>query len=360
MADTVKNMRLICPNCDAQYEVDDSVIPIDGRDVQCSSCGQTWFQKSATQLENENDTSDETDTSLADQEPDLSVDSESELSTESQEVEEESKAEVEAKAETEVEAEAESEDEVEAESETEFEAEAESEDEAKAETDVEAEAESEDEAEVEAESETDVETEAESEDEAEDEDEDETEQTLEHESEQLKPDDAVLEILREEAALESEARKSETNAGLDSLTDLNPDEDDSTLAAAVSERTARLRGIEPPVDKNAARRDLLPDIEEINSTLSASSDDIESDAVEELVVMKSNRRGFRLGFAIILILATMLFLAYAYAPLIIEKVPASESLMNSYVEKINSLRVWLDQVMQSATDKMSGDSTAES
>ena len=37
-------MRLICPNCDAQYEVPDEVMPTDGRDVQCSNCGQTWFQ----------------------------------------------------------------------------------------------------------------------------------------------------------------------------------------------------------------------------------------------------------------------------------------------------------------------------
>lgn len=37
-------MRLTCPNCKAQYEVEDSVIPPGGRDVQCSSCGTTWFQ----------------------------------------------------------------------------------------------------------------------------------------------------------------------------------------------------------------------------------------------------------------------------------------------------------------------------
>lgn len=37
-------MRLICPNCAAQYEVDARVIPEDGRDVQCSNCGQAWFQ----------------------------------------------------------------------------------------------------------------------------------------------------------------------------------------------------------------------------------------------------------------------------------------------------------------------------
>ncbi|APX89551.1 hypothetical protein BV394_07345 [Brevirhabdus pacifica] len=41
-------MRLICPNCDAQYEVGDGVIPPEGRDVQCSNCGHTWFQVSET------------------------------------------------------------------------------------------------------------------------------------------------------------------------------------------------------------------------------------------------------------------------------------------------------------------------
>lgn len=40
-------MRLTCPNCGAQYEVDDRAIPEEGRDVQCSSCSHTWFQVSA-------------------------------------------------------------------------------------------------------------------------------------------------------------------------------------------------------------------------------------------------------------------------------------------------------------------------
>ncbi len=37
-------MRLICPKCDAQYDIADDVIPEGGRDVQCSSCSHTWFQ----------------------------------------------------------------------------------------------------------------------------------------------------------------------------------------------------------------------------------------------------------------------------------------------------------------------------
>jgi len=40
-------MRLVCPNCAAQYDVDDRVIPPGGRDVQCSNCGHSWFQAPA-------------------------------------------------------------------------------------------------------------------------------------------------------------------------------------------------------------------------------------------------------------------------------------------------------------------------
>ncbi len=40
-------MRLTCPNCDAQYEIDDALVPPQGRDVECSACGQVWFQPGA-------------------------------------------------------------------------------------------------------------------------------------------------------------------------------------------------------------------------------------------------------------------------------------------------------------------------
>ena len=38
-------MRLVCPKCDARYEVPEENIPTTGRDVQCSACDTTWFQK---------------------------------------------------------------------------------------------------------------------------------------------------------------------------------------------------------------------------------------------------------------------------------------------------------------------------
>lgn len=35
-------MRLICPRCGAQYEIDGSAIPAAGRDVECSACDHVW------------------------------------------------------------------------------------------------------------------------------------------------------------------------------------------------------------------------------------------------------------------------------------------------------------------------------
>ena len=37
------SVRLLCPKCDAEYEIPNDVIPAEGRDVQCSGCQETWF-----------------------------------------------------------------------------------------------------------------------------------------------------------------------------------------------------------------------------------------------------------------------------------------------------------------------------
>ncbi len=41
-------MRLVCPNCDAVYEVADTAVPASGREVQCSACAHRWFHRPAS------------------------------------------------------------------------------------------------------------------------------------------------------------------------------------------------------------------------------------------------------------------------------------------------------------------------
>lgn len=50
-------MRLICPNCVTQYQVEDGIIPPEGRDVRCENCGHRWFQDSIQMLSIDGETS---------------------------------------------------------------------------------------------------------------------------------------------------------------------------------------------------------------------------------------------------------------------------------------------------------------
>ncbi len=38
-------MRLVCPSCGANYEIDATLLPENGREVQCSACNFIWFQE---------------------------------------------------------------------------------------------------------------------------------------------------------------------------------------------------------------------------------------------------------------------------------------------------------------------------
>ena len=38
-------MIITCPNCNKQFKIDNSLIPNEGRDLQCGSCSNTWFYK---------------------------------------------------------------------------------------------------------------------------------------------------------------------------------------------------------------------------------------------------------------------------------------------------------------------------
>ena len=38
-------MIITCPNCNKQFKIDNSLIPNDGRNLQCGSCENVWFYK---------------------------------------------------------------------------------------------------------------------------------------------------------------------------------------------------------------------------------------------------------------------------------------------------------------------------
>ena len=38
-------MIITCPNCNKQFKIDNTLIPDEGRDVQCGSCNHVWFYK---------------------------------------------------------------------------------------------------------------------------------------------------------------------------------------------------------------------------------------------------------------------------------------------------------------------------
>jgi len=259
-------MRITCPNCGAQYEVPDEVIPSEGRDVQCSNCGNTWFQAH----------------------PDFATEAE----------------EIEAKAPPPRAPAGAPEPEVEPD--------------------------------------------------------DEFEEDLEEEDEAPPPappppapprrevEPSVSDILREEAARETRLREGEAG-GLETQGDLGldnvGDDEASRRSREARERMARMRG-ETGEDSAVAasgRSTMLPDIDEINSTLRSDDEDqgIPSE-IEAAMLPEQRRGGFARGFGLVLLIVILLVLIYANADKIVEAAPGLQGPVEAYVDGVNSIRIWLD------------------
>ena len=246
-------MRITCPNCGAQYEVPDEVIPADGRDVQCSNCGDTWFQAHP-------------DYPLDEPEPEAAPEPPPPPPPPPPRPDP-APPRPETRAPT---------------------------------------------------------------------------------PRQIDPD--VAEILREEAAHESRlrAREGETlesqgDLGLDSL----PPSEPSNAGREARDRMARLRGETPPPAPDRPRSRLLPDVEEINSTLTASDKPAPQPTPEQAkvdfpVAAPPRRSGFMRGFSLVLVLAALLVVVYLQADAIAEAVPATAPALQSYVETVNAARLWID------------------
>lgn len=266
-------MRLICPNCGAQYEVADDVIPQAGRDVQCSNCGHTWFEKPGASVAEEHPTPVATDISEPEHEPQPAPDPEP-------------------TPEPEPEAEAPEPD---------------------------------------------------------------PEPEPEPEPQRRELDPGVADILREEAEFERAARAAEADPiETQPEMDLSQDPDEDRRSREARDRLARLRG-EQDTTTNAAtaaavgatmasqtdapRRELLPDIEEINSTL--RPDEASQPPADDIEV-GTGKSGFRRGFMLMVLIALVALAAYVFAPQIAAAVPQTEAPLTTYVNWVDGLRLWLD------------------
>ena len=309
-------MRIICPNCGAQYEVPNDVVPETGRDVQCSNCGTTWFQRHPSQ-----------DTELAEELGQKPLSKEwSDPTPETTPAPEAEAPEPEAAA---------------------------------------AEA-----------PEPEAPPPAPAFD-GYDEDYYKAPAVAAAPALRRQLDPAIAELLREEAEREARARAEEAQRAqaFETQPDLglqDPETETERHQRETRERMARLKGEkvqtapkptpaeEPPAApaQSASRRELLPDIDQINSTLRAGTDRRPAEADDHDTPGRAAaprgegpaipaKSGSRAGFITAVVIALGMGGTYAYAPQIVENVPAAQPHLDSYVQWIDGLRLWLDGKAQS-------------
>ncbi|WP_333816876.1 zinc-ribbon domain-containing protein [Tabrizicola sp.] len=165
-------------------------------------------------------------------------------------------------------------------------------------------------------------------------------------------DESVLAILREEAEREAVARRAEAARPLETQTDLGIE----AAIPAAKKPVETIPAAEPEVDDTlSARRTRLPDVEEINSTLRpAEMSQDESMAAEAASQPAEGRSSFRSGFLLVLTVAILGSAIYGSADALAQAVPALAGPLKAYVGFVDSLRLQLDGLMQSATVAING------
>lgn len=242
-------MRLICPNCDARYAVPDEVMPVEGRDVQCSSCGQTWFQHH----------------------PNFPPAPEPVLEPAPQDAQDVAPA----------------------------------------------------------------------------------QRPARPEPKRRDLDPAVADILKQEAQAEIDARRraeaatieTQPELGLETTDAPQPQQDATEVAQRADEakrRMARMRGEAVPAAGGGSRRGLLPDIEEINSTLRSGSAVPAAMTAAPDAQTAQQRASSGRGFILTVALFAVLALLYVFAPQIAQTVPALDQAMVGYVNTVDNMRRALD------------------
>ena len=347
-------MRITCPNCGAQYEVDDALIPEAGRDVQCSNCGKGWFQAkheepAAAVAQDEIETEEHADdirpepdfeATEPENEPPVTENTFGDLEDDA---EEDEPADVDAMAPSDLVDET-AEDDLSAEVEDEEPEPSHAYAEAPETVDVIEPPEVENVEEAHAQP-------VEEQDAAEPE-------AIEDEEDEAPPqaqtprstDEAVLAVLREEAEREIAARRNEDASGLETQPDLGLEESSDHRAAPVAEAAAASAAV-----ASGARRDLLPDIDEINSTLRSDADrEPEADHDTDMdAVVHERRKGFRVGFTLMILIAVAMIGLYVGSAAIIDAVPSVEPFVISYVDWANGVRDWFDGMLEEGVAQLS-------
>jgi len=297
-------MRLICPNCDAQYEVDASLIPDSGRDVQCSDCGHVWFQAP-----------DMGEFGIAPDDDDLAAVLPPGADAATQAPAPAPAAPFRAT----------------------------------------------------------PDNEAPDDEERDDEEPEPDPQVLRRHN----LDESLLAVLREEAERETRARAEETARAAGRGIEMQPE-----LGLAQIETAPRLRirprAAPPPaaaadddIDLPEAlapegtttpglrqsRRDLLPDIDRINSTLDASNANRSGAAAVQVPdAPERSRSGFRRGFVTMLVIGATLWGAYAEADRLTAAMPQAAPLIDSFVGVVDKARAGLEFLVRGLLDTLNRDS----
>ncbi|MGR3271950.1 hypothetical protein DU478_03190 [Thalassococcus profundi] len=285
-------MRLICPNCSAQYEVPSEVIPTGGRDVQCSNCGNTWFQnhpdddpvlaEELNQPVPDAEWQPEIEEAEPEPDPDIAARPEPAAAPEPEPAAERPPADAEPVRRREL-------------------------------------------------------------------------------------DPSIADVLREEAEIEARARAAESGS-LESQPELGlqaPDEDEAARRAREArERMARMRSAQtetppPPAAAAAAaaassRRELLPDIDEINQTLRSSSERRAVETPQGRAPIQDTGGGFGRGFVTVLVIVILLATLYVFAPRLAAMVPALEAPLGAYTEAVDGARLWLDRQVTGLLTSLDG------
>lgn len=320
-------MRLVCPNCEAKYEVPEDAIPETGRDVQCANCGHAWFQMRSRPGAAE--TVAPVASPVAPPVPEVAPEPAPEPMPEPEPV-------VEPAAEVVEETPPAAEDIV-----PEAVAAVEDAEPVAAERAAVAEVEAAvADAAAMAEEEADVGTEA--------------VVAAAAAPAAYAVDDSVLAILREEAEREVQARRAEGAKPLETQVDLGIDAAIPEARKPVDVPAAALAEAETD-DRSENRRTRLPDVEEINSTLRpAEGSRGEDGATDPVPAATEARSSFRSGFLLVLTVAILGSAIYGAADSLAEAVPALAGPLKAYVGFVDSLRLHLDGLMQSATVAING------